>query len=431
MPQRETPRPGTPQLLRELNDRAALELLLTEGPMTRSQLGGHTGLSKVTASQLLARLEERGLVQVAGKQAAGGRGPNAALYAVVPSSAYVAALDIEPEGVHAGVADITGRIVAQVTTDPGRPVPGQPNGTADQATLVHDAVSAACRRAGVTLSKLRAFVIGSPGVVDPRTGDIQFAVDLPAWHGGLLAMLHADLGRPVTLENDVNLAAIAERSAGAAKDLDDFALVWLGRGLGLATVLGGQLHRGSSGAAGEIGYLPVPGAGLPNDITLPRDGGFRTLVGADVVEELAAGYGLAGRTAEGAVNAAIAAASDPAAAGAAAAGAPSGPSAPEAAAADRARRAGAFLSELAGRIAVGVASICVVLDPGLAVLAGPVGHAGGSLLADLVAERVAQICPSRPQVVTTGVASSPVLRGGMLLALDQARAELLDSVARS
>ena len=87
-------RPGTPSLLRELNDRAALELLLTGGPLTRAQLGAQTGLSKVTASQLLSRLEERGLVSVAG-ELAGGRGPNAALYAVVPSSAYVAGLHVE------------------------------------------------------------------------------------------------------------------------------------------------------------------------------------------------------------------------------------------------------------------------------------------------------------------------------------------------
>src|SRR6202161_721068 len=100
-------RPGTPSLLRELNDRAALELLLACGPMTRSQLGESTGLSKVTASQLLARLEERGLVAVAGEQA-GGRGPNAALYAVVPSSAYVAGLHVEHDEVSAGGGDITG-----------------------------------------------------------------------------------------------------------------------------------------------------------------------------------------------------------------------------------------------------------------------------------------------------------------------------------
>src|SRR6185437_12702636 len=103
-------RPGTPSLLRELNDRAALELLLTDGPMTRAQLGQRTGLSKVTASQLLARLEDRGLVEVVGEQA-GGRGPNAAIYAVVPSSAYVAGLHVEADEVSAGVADVTGRVI--------------------------------------------------------------------------------------------------------------------------------------------------------------------------------------------------------------------------------------------------------------------------------------------------------------------------------
>ena len=76
-------KPGTPSLLRELNDRAALELLLADGPLTRAQLSERTGVSKVTVSQMLARLEERGLVMIAGEQA-GGRGPNAALYSVVP-----------------------------------------------------------------------------------------------------------------------------------------------------------------------------------------------------------------------------------------------------------------------------------------------------------------------------------------------------------
>ena len=80
-------RPGTPSLLREINDRAALELLLEEGALTRAQVGERTGLSKVTASQTLTRLQERGLVTVTGQQA-GGRGPSAAVYAVVPSSAY-------------------------------------------------------------------------------------------------------------------------------------------------------------------------------------------------------------------------------------------------------------------------------------------------------------------------------------------------------
>src|SRR5258708_33243560 len=113
-------RPGTPSLLRELNDRAALELLLTGGPMTRAQLGEHTGLSKVTASQLLARLEERGLVRVAGEQA-GGRGPNAALYGGGPAAAYVAGLHLEHNEVGAGGADVTRHVGAEGSGGPNGP----------------------------------------------------------------------------------------------------------------------------------------------------------------------------------------------------------------------------------------------------------------------------------------------------------------------
>ena len=110
-------RPGTPSLLREINDRAALELLLAEGPLTRAQVGEGTGLSKVTASQTLTRLEERGLVAVTGQQA-GGRGPSAAVYAIIPSTAIVAGLDVAPEAVTTGVADVTGQVLAEVTVDP-------------------------------------------------------------------------------------------------------------------------------------------------------------------------------------------------------------------------------------------------------------------------------------------------------------------------
>jgi predicted NBD/HSP70 family sugar kinase len=391
-------RPGTPSLLRELNDRSALELLLNGGPMTRAQLGEHTGLSKVTASQLLARLEERGLVAVAGEQA-GGRGPNAALYAVVPSSAYVAGLHVEQDEVSAGVADVTGTVVTQVSVNPAD--------AEDPVALVRGAVLAACNSAGVAPDALRAFVIGTPGVLDPWTGDPRLAVNLPAWHEGVLEALRNDLGRPVRLENDVNLAAMAERSVGAAIGVDDFVLVWIGVGLGLATILGGRLHRGVGGAAGEIGYLPVPGVPLPQDLDLthPATGAFQRLVGAQAVLPLAAEYGFAAPTAAAAVAAAVTAT-------------------------EAGRQSGVdFLCELAVRVATGVAAIAVVLDPGLVVLGGDVGRAGGVELASRVASDVGRFCLARPHVVPTTVTGNPVLRGAILAAVDRARAELLDSVA--
>jgi predicted NBD/HSP70 family sugar kinase len=388
-------RPGTPSLLRELNDRAALDLLLGGEMLTRSQISEYTGVSKVTVSQMLTRLEERGLVAVAGEQA-GGRGPNAALYSVVPSSAFVAGLYVESDLVSAAVADVTGRRVAEVS--------GNPNGAEDPVELVRGTVEQACARAGIEVTRLSALVIGSPGVVDPRTGDPRLAVNLPAWHEGALDALKDAWHKPVVIENDVNLAAMAERADGAAAGADDFVLVWLGVGLGLATILGGRLHRGTAGAAGEIGYLPVHGAPLHTDIRHPASGGFQSLAGGSAVRELAARHGFAAQTPAEAVRAAVSVTGEPG-------------------------NAGAFLGELAHRVAVGGASVCVVLDPGLVVLGGEVGRAGGTALADRVAAAVASIWPSRPRVVPTGVPGEPVLRGAMLAAVSQARAALLASVA--
>ena len=264
-------KPGTPSLLRELNDRAALELLLADGPLTRAQLSERTGVSKVTVSQMLARLEERGLVMIAGEQA-GGRGPNAALYAVVPSSAYVAGLYVEQDLVSAAVADVTGRRVADVSVDP--------NGADDPVGMVRDAIGRACESAGIGFSALSAVVLGSPGVLDPRTGAPRLAVNLPTWHEGVLDALREMLHTPVVIENDVNLAAMAERADGVAAGLDDYAFVWLGTGLGLATVIDGRVRRGVGGAAGEIGWMPVHGAPLPAGNEHPGKAGLQALAAA-------------------------------------------------------------------------------------------------------------------------------------------------------
>lgn len=373
--------PGTPRLLRRLNDRAALELLLADGPLTRAELGERTGLSKVTAGQLLSRLEERGLVEVAGERA-GGRGPHAALYGVVPSSAYVAGLEVLPDSLTVGVADITGKTVVEVTVNPAD--------ARDPVKTVQDAVRRACDSARVSLSQLRAFVIGTRGVVDPRTGDVRFSLDLPSWHVGVLADLRQTLGASVTIENDVNLVALAEHRYGAATGVDDFVIMWAGVGQGLGVMLGGKLYRGITGGAGEIGWLPVPGEPLPDDVNHPNSGSFQRLVNHNALSGLAARHGVTG------------------------AGVP-----------DLIRNGGEdYLDAVAARLAVGVAAVAVVLDPGLIVLSGDIGRAGGARLAAKVQDAVARVCPTRPAVVTSGVAGNPVLRGALVAALEQAREQV-------
>ncbi|HEU4349827.1 MAG TPA: ROK family transcriptional regulator [Actinoplanes sp.] len=383
--------PGTPRLLRALNDRAALELLLARGPLTRAQLGEMTGLSKVTASQLVERLEVRGLVSRVGEQA-GGRGPNAQLYAVTPGSAHVIGVDVGPELVVAACADITGAVIGRVEQST--------KDTDDPVGVVHNAVVQAAARAGADMASVRRVVLGTPGLVDPASGEISFAYDLPRWHRGLLGDLRRDLSTPVAFGNDVNLAAVAEAHNGAATGVDNFVLIWIGRGVGLAIMIDGRLHLGATGAAGEIGWLPVPGADIPRNVSRRRvRGAFQALAGADAARSIGRKHGFRGAEAADVIRAAVAAGE---------AGEP-------------------VLDELAGRLALGVAATCVVLDPPLVVLAGEVSRAGGPALAERVRREVAAITLVSPRVVITGVADEPVLHGALRLALDAVRDEVFGS----
>ncbi|MEV6987094.1 ROK family transcriptional regulator [Sphaerisporangium sp. NPDC051017] len=379
--------PGRPRLLRELNNRAALELLGSKGPLTRARISESTGLSKVATGQILSRLEERGLVVKTGTQD-GGRGPSAVVYGLNPSSAYVVGVEVGMGTTTAVLADVTGRRLAKVSRATDAEV--------EPVAAIRSVLKDLTRASRVGLSRVSACVIGISAVVDPRTGDVRFCYDMPAWRAGVAGALRHDLGIPVALDNDVNLAAVAERVRGAARDTRSFALVWIGRGPGSAIMLGDRLLRGAAGNAGEIGWMPVPGAPVAGG-ALDHDrcgvnAAFQSLVGRHAVLALAAAHGIA----EGSVRDVVAAAAGSA-------------------------EGGAFLDELAGRIALGVASICAVLDPELVVLGGDAGTAGGRDLARRVQRAVSAMYLAEPCVVASEVPRDPVLQGAVHMAMRQAR----------
>jgi predicted NBD/HSP70 family sugar kinase len=384
--------PGVPSLLRVLNDRSALDLLLTDGAITRADLGRRTGLSRVTASQSLARLQARGLVEVVGSRSAG-RGPNAELYAICTGVGLVLGVDLRACGVGVTVSTVTGETLVRTWQAPA--------GGQHPVDLATDTVSAALARAEAAPDQILSVVVGVPGLVDPRTGEVRLSYDLPDEGAGARSALESALDMPVTLENDVNLAATAENRLGAAVDETDFVLVWIGAGVGLAVTVSGRLHRGATGAAGEIGYLPVPGAPLPDRGDQVSHGAFQQLVGSPALAVLARQHGL--DVDPRCESAAVAQAVAHAAGGG----------------------HDAFLHELARRVALGVASVCTVLDPGLVVLTGATGLAGGTALAEAVADQVPRVAPVHPRVVVSTVGEQAVLDGANLRAVEAARQSLL------
>ncbi|GGW37123.1 hypothetical protein GCM10010503_11350 [Streptomyces lucensis JCM 4490] len=392
--------PGTPRVLRAMNDRAALDLLLEHGPLSRARIGRLTGLSKPTASQLLARLEAAGLVRLTGTSE-GRPGPGAQLYAVDPHAAYAAGLDVTPHRIRAAVADITGRTVGEHEL----PTPGRTRPVVQQVT---DALDGAVKAAGLTRRDVHRLVIATPGAFDPGTGRLRYASHLPGWHSpALLDELAAALPMPVEYENDVNLVAIAEQRLGAARGHTDFVLLWNEEGLGAALVLGGRLHRGWTGGAGEVGFLPVPGTPLVRQVTKANSGGYQELAGSQAVPALARELGLAD--------------------------VPSGPHA-EAAAELVARAADhptgpyrELLRTYATRLATGLASLVSVLDPELVVLSGSALTAGGEVLRALVQAELEELAAARPRLVVGDVREHPVLRGALESALAATRDEVFDT----
>ncbi|MFI6334569.1 ROK family transcriptional regulator [Streptomyces sp. NPDC050535] len=394
--------PGTPSVLRAMNDRAALDLLLAHGPLSRTRIGKLTGLSKPTASQLLARLEAAGLVLATGTSE-GRPGPSAQLYVVNPGAAYAAGLDVTPERILAAVADVTGRTVGEYELlTPGRR-PAQ-----SVARQVTDALDGAVKAAGLARDDVRRVVIGTPGAFDPNTGRLRYASHLPGWHSpGILDELAAALPMPVEYENDVNLVAIAEQRLGAARGHEDFVLLWNEGGLGAALVLGGRLHRGWTGGAGEVGFLPVPGAPLVRQVTKANSGGYQELAGSQAIPKLARELGIRP--------------------------VPHGPYAEVAAALVQqaaARNEGPhrqLLETYATGLATGLASLVSVLDPELVVLSGSSLTAGGEPLRALVQAELEELAPSRPRLVIGDVHEHPVLRGALESALAATRDEVFDT----
>ncbi|MEW2421858.1 ROK family transcriptional regulator [Streptomyces nigra] len=398
--------PASPSTARAINDRLALRLLQREGPLTAGQLKQLTGLSRPTVADLVERLTDAGLITVVGEAGEQRRGPNAKLYGIVAGRAHLAALDVRTEGVAVAVSDLVGTVLAEASV----PIGGD-TGTGPAVERAVALVERAVKEAGA--DRPHTVGIGAPGLIDPASGELRDSSGLPQWHRALVATLQERFpDARVSVENETNLAALAEQRDGAARDRDTFVLLWLGHGTGAAVVLDGKLRRGASGGTGEIGFLPVPGTtGLPSATDCA--GGFHSLAGSAAITRLAAEHGL---TAEGARA--------PDAArlvGEAVARTGGGEG-------DAARR---FLDVLADRIALGVASVVAVLDPGCVVLGGEVGQAGGAPLAALVEERVRRMSPLPAAVRPSDLGGTAVLRGALLTARDQAQDELFAPPGRS
>jgi predicted NBD/HSP70 family sugar kinase len=386
----ERPLTGTPSLLRAINARTILELIQRGSPVSRAQVARDSGLSKPTVSLGLAALLEAGLVREVGRSS-GGRGPSAVLYELNPEAGWVAGIDVGRRWVRAAIADITGTIVARrherARVSSARALIGQIGAIA--RGLAADA--------GIGWDQVAHTTVGSPGVFEPTRGAVTLAPNLPGWgRHGLVEALLGELGTQVGVENDVNLAAVGERWKGLGRGVRDFGFLSIGTGVGMGLVLGGELYRGSRGAAGEVGYLPV--GSDPHDPHVRRRGAFEEATNAAGVVRTAREAGMTGPLTPQKVFA-LARRGDPTAC--------------------------EVVATEARRLALGLAVVVAVVDLELVVLGGGIGGNADLLLEPLERELRA-LSPLRPRLAASALGEDAVLQGAVATALGAAQDWLFD-----
>jgi predicted NBD/HSP70 family sugar kinase len=361
---------ATPPLLKDLNERTVLEAIRAAAPISRAEISRRVGISKPTVSLALQSLLQAGLVRVTAHD---GDGPSygATFFEPVPEAAFVLGLDLGAQFVRGAVCDVRGEPRARQDLELPEPTAAAALGTIEQlaASLLESS--------GVEPGLVDCVVLGVPGAV--QGSSIRLAMNVTGLEDGDFGGALSDrLGLPVSLENDINLAALGERWRGVARGVDDFVFISIGTGLGAGLVLRGELHRGHTGAAGELDYLRV---GMTEDID-PCAGAliaYAQKIGAPPPHDPRSVFAAA-RAGDGLSRQVVA--------------------------------------EAARRIALHLVPIAAVADAGLVVLGGGIGaHA------DLVAVRslLADWLPTPPRVEVSSLGDGAVLTGALAVGLHAAR----------
>jgi glucokinase len=383
--------------LRRLNlDRVLAAAMAREGPFTRAELIEATGLSAPTVGSLASHLIRSGLLTDLGTgPSRGGRRPSRMEFNA--RHGFVAGIDLGPTRTHLGVADLRGELVTRriVTT------PQDKDPESLLLALAREVRALLCA-SEVSPAKLLAVGAGAPAAVEPARGMVvAVAPNLPGWSEVPMGtILRGALGVPVVVENDVNLAVLAEHWKGAARGHDTCAYLSFGTGIGAGIIVNGQLHQGHHFLAGEIGLMSMGPQYV--DMDYGTRGCLETLIGLGALKTrwqpptMSSGDWVSNFFA-------AAASGDPI--------------------------ARQIVSEVGTLLGMAAVNVCSVLDPSVIVLGGALMPQGSPFIAE-VRRTVERAIPTPPKIVPTDLEKDAPLWGSLLLATIEARDRLRQQLGR-
>ena len=350
-----------------MNAQRVLDEVRGGGPLRVSELVALTGLSRPTVDAVADDLVRLGWLDESAAETPR-RGRPARSLSFRADAGYVAAVDIGEVKVRTAVADLSGEIVAERMREFGGD---------ERLPIIRRTARATLADAGVQREQLLAACAGCTGPMDPRSGHVLFSSIFPDDYD-LAGALAGTFGRRPVVENDCNLAVIAERWRTG---LDDIVAVLAGERIGAGIMVGGQILRGHAGAAGELAFLGA---------IEPEEGAFGI---AQFVRELSGDAPEAVFAAAGAGDA----------------------------------EAQAIVARVERWASSGIVMAAQIVNPEVVVISGGVAGAGEVLLAPLRA-RLEAMVRMPPRLEASPLAERGPLLGAIRCALDDLEPRLLDAL---
>ncbi|WOP19975.1 ROK family transcriptional regulator [Raineyella sp. LH-20] len=243
---------GSQSALRSANEARVLEALRSRGALTQAELARRTSLAPSTVSKIVHTLLEAGVVDMETDK----QGRRGQLVALSSSAGLVAGIDMGRDHVHVALADLAHQVVAEQhrTLPHGHSLTKGLGAADDILTSLLDGL-------GQPRTRVISACLSIPAPVD-ADGSISASTLMPGWNGVNLASSAEEvLGLPVLVENDANLGAVGEATWGAGRDIRNLVYLKMANGIGAGLILNGEIFRGATGSAGELGHTTVVESG--------------------------------------------------------------------------------------------------------------------------------------------------------------------------
>ena len=378
--------PGSQSSLREANRTRIVDAVKYHGGLTQVELAGVTGLSPATVSNIVKELSLSGLLHTTPTSRSGRRALHVTLAHGV---GLVVGLQISNTRMRLALADVGHQVIAE------RSMPLARDHRCDSeleraGVLIADMVDSV----DASFADVLALGVGLPAPIDPRTGTIVTPGLLRGWDGiPIRDELSARFDRPVFLDNEANLGALAEFRMGAARGAQQAAYIRVSHGIGAGLIVDGQVFRGSSGKAGEIGHMTIDEHG--SICRCGNRGCLETVVGAPALTELF-------RASHGELKLRDIVL--------------------QAEAGDASCRR--VIADAGRHIGIAAASLCNLVDPDRIVIGGELAEAGEILLAPLrhaLERSTLWTAGGIPNVVPSELGDKSEVMGAVLVAIDAVR----------